>query len=84
MNKIYSEQIRNNFIKKFASSSSFYSLDEFVRNYEQYVYSILDTHVTSFQMLEINMELVVAFSDLYKILMHKRNQNILTTEDYFI
>lgn len=84
MNKIYSEQIRNNFIKKFSTSSSFYSLDEFVRNYEQYVYSILDTHVTSFQMLEINMELVVAFSDLYKILMHKRNQNILTTEDYFI
>lgn len=83
MEKNYSKQIRNNFIKKFASSSFFYSLDEFVNAYEQYIYLILDTDIPSFQKLEINMELVVAFSDLYKILMYKRNQNILTTEDYF-
>ena len=83
MEKNYSKQIRNNFTKKFSSSSLFYSLDEFISTYEQYIYLILDTDIPSFQKLEINMELVVAFSDLYKILMYKRNQNILTTEDYF-
>ncbi len=81
MNNIFSNQIRESFIKKFDSSS--YSLDEFISTYEQYIYLILDTKEKSLQKIYTYIELIVSFSDLYRILIHKRNQNMLTTEDYF-
>jgi hypothetical protein len=84
MKKTYPDQIRENILKTLQNYlSSCYSLEEFTAMYEQGIYFQLDQIKPSLKKIYTYLELAVTFSDLYKILIYKRNQNQLTIEDYF-
>jgi hypothetical protein len=84
MEKTISNQIRENLLKRLQCClNSCCSLDEFTVIYEQFIYFELERSKNPIQKIYTYMELAVAFSDLYKLCIYKRNQNELTVEDYF-
>lgn len=80
MKKDMALEIRENFKIKYESSNE--TLDDFIKLYEEQVYTILDNHGISLSKLYLYLELLVAYGDMYKMLAYKNRETMLTEEEY--
>lgn len=75
------DMIRENFVSKFSSSNE--TLDEFIHMYEQRIYSMLDNKKPSSFKIYTYAEIMVAYSDFFKIMNIRKKQNIANVDDYY-
>lgn len=73
--------IRENFVSKFSSSNL--TLDEFICLYESRIYTFLSNKQQVIFIIYTCMELVVAYSDFFKLMSIRKKENIATVDDYY-
>lgn len=73
--------IRESFVSKYNEYD--YSFEEFIIDYKQKIYSLLDSKEINVFKLYTYAELMVAYSDFYKLMSLKKKQNIDTIDDYW-
>lgn len=73
--------IRENFVSKFSSSKL--TLDEFIREYESRVYAFLGNKKPDIFKIYAYMEILVAYSDFFKLMSIRKKENIATVDDYY-
>lgn len=73
--------IRENFVYKFNESG--FSINEFIREYEQRIYSMLDGRKLNELKIYTYTELMIAYCDFVKIMSYKKRQNVATLDDYY-
>ena len=80
-NKFILNNIRENFVAKLMSSNL--TFDQFICEYEDIVYTILLSEEVNILTIYMYMELVVAYSDLFKLISYRKKENMATMDDYY-